>query len=113
MDTFRPGLKTVEDAIEIRRRVFAGFRTCRARGLRGRTAQAAEFVVVGAGPTGVELAGTLAEICRHALAQDFRSIDPRRTRIHLVEGGPHVLPHILKIFRAARWNNCSGWVWKF
>ena len=50
------------------------------------------FVVVGAGPTGVELAGTLAEICRHALANDFRSIDPRRTRIHLIEGGPHVLP---------------------
>jgi NADH dehydrogenase len=50
------------------------------------------FVVVGAGPTGVELAGTLAEICRHALADDFRSIDPRRTHIHLIEGGPHVLP---------------------
>ncbi len=50
------------------------------------------FVVVGAGPTGVELAGTLAEICRHALAHDFRSIDPRRARIHLIEGGPHVLP---------------------
>ena len=50
------------------------------------------FVVVGAGPTGVELAGTLAEICRHALANDFRSIDPRRTQIHLIEGGPRVLP---------------------
>jgi NADH dehydrogenase len=50
------------------------------------------FVVVGAGPTGVELAGTLAEICRHSLAGDFRSIDPSRARIHLLEGGPHVLP---------------------
>jgi NADH dehydrogenase len=50
------------------------------------------FVVVGAGPTGVELAGTLAEICRHALADDFRAIDPRRTHIHLIEGGPLVLP---------------------
>ena len=48
--------------------------------------------MVGAGPTGVELAGTLAEICRHSLAHDFRLIDPRRTRIHLLEGGPHVLP---------------------
>jgi NADH dehydrogenase len=99
-----PGLKTIEDALEIRRRVLLAFE------LAERRASAAEnrdgenhhgqnhdndplnFVVVGAGPTGVELAGTLAEICRHALAQDFRAIDPRRARIHLIEGGPHVLP---------------------
>jgi NADH dehydrogenase len=92
-----PGLKTIEDALEIRRRVLLAFE------LDERRASAAEnhdplnheplnFVVVGAGPTGVELAGTLAEICRHALANDFRAIDPRRARIHLIEGGPHVLP---------------------
>ena len=50
------------------------------------------FVVVGAGPTGVELAGTLAEISRHVLAHEFRSIDPSRARILLLEGGPRVLP---------------------
>ena len=50
------------------------------------------FVVVGGGPTGVELAGTLAEIARHALAHEFRSIDPARTHILLIEGGPRILP---------------------
>jgi len=96
-EAFAPGLKTIEDALEIRRRVLLAFE------LAERRASASEnhdtlnhdplnFVVVGAGPTGVELAGTLAEICRHALAHDFRAIDPRRARIHLVEGGPHVLP---------------------
>ena len=92
-----PGLKTVEDALEIRRRVLLAFELAERRVFAGEAAgpQNAEplnFVVVGAGPTGVELAGTLAEICRHALAHDFRSIDPARTRIHLIEGGPHVLP---------------------
>jgi NADH dehydrogenase len=58
----------------------------------GKTATPLNFVVVGAGPTGVELAGTLAEICRHALAHEFRSIDPARTHILLLEGGPRVLP---------------------
>jgi len=96
-----PGLKTIEDALEIRRRVLLAFE------LAERRAAAAEnqglnddplhqyplnFVVVGAGPTGVELAGTLAEICRHALTGEFHSIDPSRARIHLIEGGKHVLP---------------------
>jgi NADH dehydrogenase len=92
-----PGLKTIEDAIEIRRRVLLAFELAERRAFAGEPAdplnkEPLNFVVVGAGPTGVELAGTLAEICRHALAHDFRSIDPARTRIHLIEGGPHVLP---------------------
>jgi NADH:ubiquinone reductase (H+-translocating) len=92
-----PGLKTVEDAIEIRRRVLLAFELAERRAFAGESAdplnrEPLNFVVVGAGPTGVELAGTLAEICRHALAHDFRSIDPTRTRIHLIEGGPTVLP---------------------
>ncbi|MFZ0416525.1 MAG: NAD(P)/FAD-dependent oxidoreductase [Candidatus Sulfotelmatobacter sp.] len=91
-EPFAPGLKTVEDAIEIRRRVLLSFELAEREASGGEPPKPLNFVVVGAGPTGVELAGTLAEICRHALAQDFRSIDPRRTRIHLVEGGPHVLP---------------------
>jgi NADH dehydrogenase len=87
-----PGLKTIEDALEIRRRVLLAFELAERRAFAGEPDEPLNFVVVGAGPTGVELAGTLAEICRHSLANDFRSIDPRRTRIHLLEGGPHVLP---------------------
>jgi NADH:ubiquinone reductase (H+-translocating) len=87
-----PGLKTIEDALEIRRRVLLAFELAERRAAAGEPAEPLQFVVVGAGPTGVELAGTLAEICRHALANDFRSIDPRRTHIHLLEGGPRVLP---------------------
>ena len=92
-EPFAPGLKTVEDAIEIRRRVLLAFELAERRAAAGEgTDDPLNFVVVGAGPTGVELAGTLAEICRHALANDFRAIDPRRSRIHLIEGGPLVLP---------------------
>jgi NADH:ubiquinone reductase (H+-translocating) len=87
-----PGLKTIEDALEIRRRVLLAFELAERRASAGEGNDPLNFVVVGAGPTGVELAGTLAEICRHALAHDFRAIDPRRARIHLIEGGPHVLP---------------------
>jgi NADH dehydrogenase len=91
-ETFAPGLKTVEDALEIRRRVLLAFELAERRAAAGEGSDPLNFVVVGGGPTGVELAGTLAEICRHALAQDFRCIDPRRARIHLIEGGLHVLP---------------------
>jgi NADH dehydrogenase len=91
-EALAPGLKTIEDALEIRRRVLLAFELAERQASGGEPADPLNFAVVGAGPTGVELAGTLAEICRHALAQDFRLIDPRRTRIHLIEGGPHVLP---------------------
>src|SRR6202035_5124435 len=87
-----PGLKTIEDALEIRRRVLLAFELAERRAAAGEGNDPLNFVIVGAGPTGVELAGTLAEICRHALANDFRAIDPSRARIHLLEGGPHVLP---------------------
>src|SRR6266849_234844 len=90
--TLAPGLKTIEDALEIRRRVLLAFELAERRAVAGEGSEPLNFVVVGAGPTGVELAGTLAEICRHALAQDFRAIDPRRARIQLIEGGAHVLP---------------------
>ncbi|MFZ0951530.1 MAG: NAD(P)/FAD-dependent oxidoreductase [Candidatus Sulfotelmatobacter sp.] len=98
-EAFAPGLKTIEDALEIRRRVLLAFELAERRANadqnhdgKNHANDPLNFVVVGAGPTGVELAGTLAEICRHALAQDFRAIDPRRARIHLIEGGPRVLP---------------------
>jgi len=91
-EVFAPGLKTIEDAIEIRRRVLLAFELAEREASAGGPRDPLNFVVVGGGPTGVELAGTLAEICRHSLAHDFRSVDPSRARIHLIEGGPRVLP---------------------
>jgi len=91
-EALAPGLKTIEDALEIRRRVLLAFELAERLGASGEAAPPLNFLVVGAGPTGVELAGTLAEICRHALAHEFRSIDPARTHIYLIEGGPRVLP---------------------
>lgn len=87
-----PGLKTIEDAVEIRRRVLLVFELAEKQAVAGEATLPLNFVVVGAGPTGVELAGTLAEISRHALAHEFHSIDPKRTHILLLEGGPRVLP---------------------
>jgi NADH dehydrogenase len=87
-----PGLKTIEDALEIRRRVLLAFELAERHAASGEGQVQLNFVVIGGGPTGVELAGTLAEIARHALAHEFRSIDPRRSRILLIEGGPRVLP---------------------
>ena len=91
-EPYAPGLKTIEDAIEIRRRVLLAFELEERQAAAGETATPLNFVVVGGGPTGVELAGTLAEIARHALAHEFRSIDPASTHILLLEGGPRVLP---------------------
>ena len=91
-EPYAPGLKTIEDALEIRRRVLLAFELAERHAAAGETAMPLNFVVVGGGPTGVELAGTLAEISRHALAHEFRSIDPARTHILLIEGGPRVLP---------------------
>jgi NADH:ubiquinone reductase (H+-translocating) len=90
-EPFAPGLKTIEDALEIRRRVLLAFELAEREAAAGESAPQLNFVIVGAGPTGVELAGTLAEICHHALMHEFRSIDPARTHILLLEGGPRVL----------------------
>lgn len=87
-----PGLKTIEDALEIRRRVLLAFELAERQALAKEPQLPLNFVIVGAGPTGVELAGTLAEIARQVLRQEFRSIDPKRTRIILLEGGPRILP---------------------
>jgi NADH dehydrogenase len=86
-----PGLKTIEDALEIRRRVLLAFELAEREALAGEPELPLNFVIVGAGPTGVELAGTLAEISRRALRDEFQAIDPKRTRIILLEGGPRVL----------------------
>ncbi len=87
-----PGLKTIEDALEIRRRVLLAFELAERQAQSGGGQVQLNFVIVGGGPTGVELAGTLSEIARLALADEFTSIDPKRTRIILLEGGPRILP---------------------
>ena len=86
-----PGLKTIEDALEIRRRILLAFELAERQTANGAPEFPLNFVVVGGGPTGVELAGTLAEISHHVLANEFRAISPARTRILLLEGGPRVL----------------------
>jgi NADH:ubiquinone reductase (H+-translocating) len=87
-----PGLKTIEDALEIRRRVLLTFELAERQAASGGAQVQLSFVIVGGGPTGVELAGTLSEIARRALVDEFSSIDPKRTRIILLEGGPRILP---------------------
>jgi len=91
-EPWAPGLKTVEDAIEIRRRVLLAFELAERQAVSGEGQMMLSFVVVGGGPTGVELAGTLAEISRHVLAHEFRKIDPKMTRIVLLEAGTRILP---------------------
>src|SRR6266446_1610794 len=91
-EPFAPGLKTIEDALEIRRRMLLAFELAERQAESNQEQVQLNFVVVGGGPTGVELAGTLAEIGRQVLANEFHSIDPKRTRIILLEGGPRVLP---------------------
>ncbi len=86
-----PGLKTLEDALEIRRRVLIAFERAERETDEVRRRALLTFVVIGGGPTGVELAGALAEISRKSLARNFRNFDPRSARIVLVEGGPALL----------------------
>jgi NADH dehydrogenase len=86
-----PGLKTLDDALEMRRRVLLAFERAEREATAERRRALLTFVVIGGGPTGVELAGALAEISRQSLARDFRRIDPGSARIILVEAGPAVL----------------------
>jgi NADH dehydrogenase len=90
-EPFAPGLKTIEDALEMRRRILLAYELAEREAALTGTHRPLNFIVVGAGPTGVELAGTLAEIARKSLADNFRNIDPAKTRVLLLEAGPSVL----------------------
>jgi len=90
-EPYAPGLKTIEDALEIRRRVLLAFELAERQATEGAATTPLNFVIVGGGPTGVELAGTLTEISRHVLAREFRKIDPASTHTILLEGGPRIL----------------------
>ncbi|GLR52675.1 NADH dehydrogenase [Shinella yambaruensis] len=87
-----PGLKSLEDATTIRRRVLLAFEKAEVSGSAEERAALLTFVVIGAGPTGVELAGIIAELAQHILPKEFRTIDTRTARVILVEAGPRVLP---------------------
>lgn len=89
---YAPGLKTLEDALEMRRRVLLAFERAEREADPVRQRALLTFVIVGGGPTGVELAGALAEIARQSLTRDFRHFDPSSSTIILIEGGPAVLP---------------------
>lgn len=91
-ERFAPGLKTIEDATRIRGRILSAFEAAERESDVARRAALLTFVIIGAGPTGVELAGTIADLARDTLPPDFRAIDTRMTTVLLVEAGPRVLP---------------------
>jgi NADH dehydrogenase len=91
-EQFAPGLKTIEDATEIRRRVLRAFELAERLDDPAAIESLLTFVVVGAGPTGVEMAGAISELARHTLRHDFRNINPARARVLLIEGTDRVLP---------------------
>lgn len=100
---FAPGLKNIEDALDIRRRVLYAFEAAERETDPTTHAEWLTFVVIGGGPTGVELAGALIEIAHHALAKDFRRIDPKSARVILLEGSPRVLPsYVPELSKKAR-----------
>jgi NADH dehydrogenase len=91
-EAIAPGLKTMEDALEMRRRFLMAFERAERSDNESEREALSTIVIVGGGPTGVELAGTASEIVRKALPRDFRRVDTTKSRIVLLEGGPHLLP---------------------
>ena len=91
-ELYAPGLKSLEEATEYRRRILTAFEQAETTRDKALQKQLLTFVVVGGGPTGVEMAGALGEISRYTFTKDFRKIDPKRTRVILVEAGPRILP---------------------
>src|SRR6201986_2577156 len=90
-EPFAPGLKTLEDATTLRRRILVAFERAERESDPEKRAALLTFVIVGAGPTGVELAGTIAELAQDTLPPDFRNIDTHKARVVLIEAGPRVL----------------------
>src|SRR2546423_9839455 len=90
-EPFAPGLKTLEDATTLRRRILVAFERAERETDPERRAALLTFVIIGAGPTGVEMAGTIADLAKDTLPPDFRNIDTHKTRVVLIEAGPRVL----------------------
>jgi NADH:ubiquinone reductase (H+-translocating) len=96
-----PGLKTLDDALAMRRRMLLAFEEAEREENADRRRHLLTFVLIGGGPTGVELAGALAEIARHTLREEFDTIDPESARIILIEAGPSILPSFPESLRAS------------
>jgi NADH dehydrogenase len=91
-EPFAPGLKKIEDATDIRRRILLAFEQAETAEEADERRRLLNFVIVGGGPTGVEMAGAIAELAKRALAADFRNVDPRQARVLLIQSGPRLLP---------------------
>ena len=112
-ESLAPGLKSLEDALEIRRRVLVAFELAEREPDIVRRHAYLTFVVVGGGPTGVETAGAVAEIRRYALRRDFRHIDPGEATVLLLEGGPRLLPPIRRSWETRPSSTCGASAWRF
>jgi NADH dehydrogenase len=104
-----PGLKSIENALDVRRRVLLAYEAAERTTDPAVRRACLTFAVVGGGPTGVELAGALAEISRHALKDDFRSIDPSEAKVVLIEGLPRVLSAFPRSCRRRPRRSSRGW----
>jgi NADH:ubiquinone reductase (H+-translocating) len=107
-ESVAPGLKKIDDATAIRRRILTAFENAEAADSHGARRRFLTFVVIGGGPTGVEMAGAIAELARVALRHDFRNIDPREASIVLVEAGPRVLAAFPPILSEAAHKSLEG-----
>ena len=110
-EPFAPGLKTLEDATALRRRILVAFERAERETDPARRAALLTFVIIGAGPTGVEMAGTIAELAKDTLPPDFRNIDTQKTRVVLIEAGPRVLagfPEDLSAYAQRRWKSSAS-----
>ena len=112
-EPFAPGLKHIADATEIRRRFLLAFERAELIEDAAERARLLTFVIVGGGPTGVEMAGAIAEVARRTLQHDFRRIDPRNSRIVLIEAGPRLLPAFSpNPCRSMPPVRCGTWAWR-
>lgn len=91
-EQFAPGLKTLPDALKVREKVLMSFEKAERSDSITEAKKYLNFVIIGGGPTGVEMAGSIAEIAHQTMLKDFRRIDPSKTKIYLIEGSPHILP---------------------
>ncbi len=111
-EEFAPGLKTLEQATEIRRRVLSAYEAAERTESPAERKRLLTFVIVGGGPTGVELAGAIGEMSRFTLARDFRNIDAASARVILIESGDRILSMFDESLAAARRATSSNWAFK-
>jgi NADH dehydrogenase FAD-containing subunit len=112
-EPYAPGLKQIDDATAIRRRLLLAFEQAENCADPEERQRLLTFVIVGGGPTGVELAGAIAELARHGLSGEFRNIDPAQARVLLVQSAPRLLPAFPEALSAVSAQSLRAWAWKF